>query len=208
MTGFIQRFNTIDNRERAINLLIGNDENDSSWKTLVPTGSNAHDKIKIFLDLYYQNISEVVTGNVYPTLFQMKDKGNKLLYHLFHLSRHESGFIRMKVAMRSNSQSDYTFQFSSFQASQPQFKRECVNIEKLEQDIVKYFSGNQFKDTYILGYQISNFLNKDNNLFQRYRGELKKRMEKYLVQKEVNIYCVKFDDLFFKFLESQKPSLL
>lgn len=105
--------------------------------------------------------------------------------------------------MRSNSPSDYTFQFSSFQASRPQFKRECVNIEKLEQDIVKYFSWDQFKDNYILGYQISSFLNKDNNLFQRYRGELKKRMEKYLVQKEVNIHSVKFDDLFFKLLEYQ-----
>lgn len=79
-------------------------------------------------------------GQVYPTFFEMRDKGNKLLYNLFHVSQHAKGFTAMKAAMRISSQSDYTFKYSTYRANDPNFKRQFVQIERLEQYIIEYFT--------------------------------------------------------------------
>ncbi len=206
MTGFLQRFLTLDSHARAINLLIGQEECDGTWKPIVLQDLNAKgiEKMNLFLDHYSDKISE--QAETFVAIFEMRNNRNRLLYNLFFVCQHEKAFFKMKESMRKCSQSDVDLRYSSFKAKDPNFTRETLEIENLVQDIVQHFKVDQFRGRDILGSEITQFINDDAVLYQRYKTKLTKHLDEFRTNKIKGVRQ-KFDEMTFYFFLSDNVSL-
>lgn len=204
MTGFLQRFMKLDSNARAINLLVGQEECDATWKPIVLDDINAKgiEKMNKFLDHYSDKISEQAANETHIAVFEMRNKRNVLLYNLFSVCQHKMAFFKMKEAMRKCSQSDLDFKYSSFKAKDPNLTRDTLQIENLVQDIVQHFNGGEFQGRAILGSDITEFINEDAVLYQRYKRELTKSLVIFRINKRKGVRQ-KFDEMTFKFCLSE-----
>ncbi len=199
MTGFLQRFLEDPFKERAINLLVGQHENDATWKPIVLKEDNGTKlkQMQAFLDHYREVISE--DKEAFVTIFELRNEKNQLKYNLFYVCRHPTSFIKMKEAMRKCSQSDMKFKYSTFETKRVDFKRQNLEVEDLVQAIVRYFNREEFQGQTIVGRQITELINNHPVVYQKYRVELKHHLNAFCTG-TINGGPQKFDEMTFKFI--------
>lgn len=174
MTGFIRRFFRLDSRTKAINLLIGENEEDSFWKPII-LEQNAADGVINFLDLYEKQLKSMCGTDIKSCLFWMRDDRNRLLYNLYFVSHHDKGFVQMKRAMNKVSQSEKSFKFSAFvDKKHPELEKEMVTVEEVKADILQRFEGQE-----VSGSAITAAIESSPNLIQKYRNPLKRELNEY-----------------------------
>lgn len=195
MTGFMGRFFEVEPLEEAFNLLIGKDEGDNTWKPIVLQEKTMKEKVKQFLELYIQTLSEGQYDRVYTCLFEMINQYNRLLYNLLFVSHHSVGFKTMKLAMRKTTQDHNTFRFSAYDIKKnPDLKPIEISIEILTRDILTHFSGKT-----VSGEDITDFINKSPVLVQTYKNKLKKSLQQYEKEESPAKKSRRFDSKSFSF---------